>query len=123
MHSAGRRTAQDPAIRKLGIRCAGGKQAQSRRDRPGARRRRGGRHRGVCGRKNLIGPFYQPPAVLTDTDPLSSLPDRELSAGLAEVIKYGCIWDPLLIDWLEHNIGKLRARYVDALTYAISRSC
>jgi 3-dehydroquinate synthase len=75
------------------------------------------------GGKNLIGAFYQPTAVLTDTDTLSSLPDRELSAGLAEVIKYGCIWDPLLIEWLEHNIGKLRARYVDALTYAISRSC
>jgi len=75
------------------------------------------------GGKNLIGAFHQPRAVLSDTDTLSTLPDRELSAGLAEVIKYGCIWDPPLFDWLEANLDKLRARDVDALTYAISRSC
>jgi 3-dehydroquinate synthase len=73
--------------------------------------------------KNLIGAFHQPLAVLSDTDTLSTLPDRELSAGLAEVIKYGCIWDPPLIDWLEANMDQLLRRDVDALTYAISRSC
>ncbi len=75
------------------------------------------------GGKNLIGAFHQPLAVLSDTDTLSTLPDRELSAGLAEVIKYGCIWDPPLIDWLELNIDALLARDVDALTHAIARSC
>jgi 3-dehydroquinate synthase len=75
------------------------------------------------GGKNLIGAFYQPLAVIADTDTLSTLPDRELRAGLAEVIKYGCVWDPLLFDWLDHNISKLLARDVDALTYAIARSC
>jgi 3-dehydroquinate synthase len=75
------------------------------------------------GGKNLIGAFYQPQAVLSDTDTLASLPDRHFRAGLAEVIKYGCIWDPLLFDWLDLNIGKLLARDSDALTYAIARSC
>jgi 3-dehydroquinate synthase len=75
------------------------------------------------GGKNLIGAFYQPLAVITDIDTLATLPDRELRAGLAEVIKYGCVWDPLLFDWLDHNIAKLLARDVDALTYAIGRSC
>jgi 3-dehydroquinate synthase len=75
------------------------------------------------GGKNLIGAFHQPCAVLSDTGTLASLPDRELSAGLAEVIKYGCIWDPLLIDWLDANLEKLRARDEEALTYAIWRSC
>jgi 3-dehydroquinate synthase len=75
------------------------------------------------GGKNLIGAFYQPLGVITDIDTLATLPDRELRAGLAEVIKYGCVWDPLLFDWLDHNIAKLLARDVDALTYAIGRSC
>jgi 3-dehydroquinate synthase len=75
------------------------------------------------GGKNLIGAFYQPQSVIADTDTLATLPDRELRAGLAEVIKYGCVWDPLLFDWLDHNMVKLLARDVDALTYAISRSC
>src|ERR1700675_1391496 len=52
------------------------------------------------GGKNLIGAFHQPLCVISDTDTLATLPDRELSAGLAEVIKYGCVWDPLLCDWL-----------------------
>jgi 3-dehydroquinate synthase len=76
-----------------------------------------------AGGKNLIGAFYQPLGVITDIDTLATLPDRELRAGLAEVIKYGCVWDPLLFDWLDHNIAKLLARDVDALTYAIGRSC
>ena len=75
------------------------------------------------GGKNLIGAFYQPLAVIADTDTLASLPDRELRAGLAEVIKYGCVWDPLLFDWLANNMAKLLARDVDALTYTIARSC
>jgi 3-dehydroquinate synthase len=75
------------------------------------------------GGKNLIGAFYQPLCVITDTDTLATLPDRELSAGLSEVIKYGCVWDPLLFDWLGQNMDKLLARDADALTYAIARSC
>ena len=75
------------------------------------------------GGKNLIGAFHQPLAVIADTDTLATLPDRELSAGLAEVIKYGCVSDPLLFDWLELNVGKLLARDTDALSYAIARSC
>ena len=75
------------------------------------------------GGKNLIGAFYQPQSVIADTDTLTTLPDRELRAGLAEVIKYGCVWDPLLFDWLDNHIPELLARDVDALTYAIARSC
>jgi 3-dehydroquinate synthase len=75
------------------------------------------------GGKNLIGAFYQPQSVIADIDTLTTLPDRELRAGLAEVIKYGCVWDPLLFDWLENHLPELLARDVDALTYAIARSC
>jgi 3-dehydroquinate synthase len=73
--------------------------------------------------KNLIGAFYQPRAVIADTDALQTLPDREFKSGLAEVIKYGCVWDPLLFDWLDRNMPALLARDEEALTYAISRSC
>jgi 3-dehydroquinate synthase len=73
--------------------------------------------------KNLIGAFYQPRAVIVDTDALKTLPDRELRSGLAEVIKYGCVWDPLLFDWVDRNITALLARDEEALTYAIARSC
>jgi 3-dehydroquinate synthase len=75
------------------------------------------------GGKNLIGAFYQPRAVIADTDALATLPDRELKAGLAEVIKYGCVWDPLLFDWLDRHTPELLSRDAAALTYAISRSC
>ncbi len=75
------------------------------------------------GGKNLIGAFHQPLAVIADTDTLSSLPDRELSAGLAEVIKYGCIADLEFLDWLDANLEKLLARDGQALIYAVSRSC
>jgi 3-dehydroquinate synthase len=75
------------------------------------------------GGKNLIGAFHQPLAVVADTDTLGTLPLRELRAGLAEVIKYGCVWDPLLFDWLDHNMAALLARDPEALTYAVSRSC
>jgi 3-dehydroquinate synthase len=75
------------------------------------------------GGKNLIGAFYQPLAVIADTDTLSTLPDRELKSGLAEVIKHGVVWDPLFFAWLERNIPQLLARDSEALTYAIGRSC
>ena len=75
------------------------------------------------GGKNLIGAFHQPVAVLADTDTLRTLPDRELQAGLAEVIKYGCVWDPLFFDWLLINMPQLLSRDADALSYAIARSC
>jgi 3-dehydroquinate synthase len=75
------------------------------------------------GGKNLIGAFYQPIAVIADTDTLATLPDRELRAGLAEVIKYGCVWDRQLFDWLDLNIGRLTQRDPAALAHAIERSC
>src|SRR6202795_509449 len=75
------------------------------------------------GGKNLIGAFYQPRAVIADTDVLATLPDRQLKSGLAEVIKYGCVWDPLLFDWVDRNIEKMLARDAEALRYAIGRSC
>jgi len=73
--------------------------------------------------KNLIGAFHQPQLVLIDTDTLTTLPDRELRAGLAEVIKYGAIADLEFFDWLEDNMGGLLDRNPDALAYAIQRSC
>jgi 3-dehydroquinate synthase len=73
--------------------------------------------------KNMIGAFHQPRAVLADTATLDTLPDRELCAGLAEVIKYGLIRDPALFDWLEANMGPLLAREDEALAHAIERSC
>jgi 3-dehydroquinate synthase len=73
--------------------------------------------------KNMIGAFYQPQAVIADTATLNTLPLRELSAGLAEVIKHGAIIDIKFFDWLEANIDKLLAREPVALSYAISRSC
>lgn len=73
--------------------------------------------------KNMIGAFLQPQLVLADTDTLKTLPERELSAGLAEVIKYGLIRDLPFLDWLETNMPALRARDAAALTYAIERSC
>ncbi len=73
--------------------------------------------------KNMIGAFHQPRCVLADTDTLNTLPDRELSAGLAEVIKYGLIGDPEFFDWLEGAVGDLRARDPGALAHAIERSC
>ena len=73
--------------------------------------------------KNMIGAFYQPKVVLADTDTLKTLPPRELSAGLAEVIKYGLIWDAEFLTWLEANMDKLRALDPAAITHAIYRSC
>lgn len=73
--------------------------------------------------KNMIGAFYQPKCVLIDTAVLSTLPDRELSAGLAEVIKYGAICDLQFFEWLEQNIDALLWRDNAALSYAIKTSC
>jgi 3-dehydroquinate synthase len=73
--------------------------------------------------KNMIGAFHQPRLVLADTDTLATLPDRELSAGLAEVIKYGLIRDLAFLEWLETHMERLLARDAEALTYAIERSC
>jgi len=73
--------------------------------------------------KNMIGAFYQPQLVLADTDTLDTLPDNELAAGIAEVIKYGLIRDLPFFEWLEQNMDKLLARDTEALQYAIARSC
>ena len=71
----------------------------------------------------MIGAFYQPQAVIADTDTLGTLPQRELAAGLAEVIKYGPIIDAPFFDWIEANIEKLRGNDSAAMAYAIRRSC
>jgi len=73
--------------------------------------------------KNLIGAFHQPEVVLIDTDTLATLPDRELHAGLAEVIKYGAICDSGFFAWLEENMSSLLAREPEVLAQAIGRSC
>jgi len=73
--------------------------------------------------KNMIGSFHQPRCVIIDIATLDTLPARELSAGLAEVIKYGLINDPEFFTWLEQNMARLVAREHDALSYAIERSC
>jgi 3-dehydroquinate synthase len=73
--------------------------------------------------KNMIGAFYQPRVVLADIATLDTLPQRELAAGLAEVIKYGLILDYAFFEWLEANMERLLAHEADALTYAVRRSC
>jgi len=73
--------------------------------------------------KNIIGAFYQPGLVLADTDTLGTLPVREIRSGLAEVIKYGVIWDADFFTWLEENIEKLLAGDHEALTVAVWESC
>lgn len=73
--------------------------------------------------KNMVGAFYQPKLVLADISTLETLPDRELKAGLAEVIKYGLIRDPEFFVWLENNLEKLLLRDLEALAYAVHRSC
>ena len=73
--------------------------------------------------KNMIGAFYQPQVVLADIATLNTLPSRELSAGLAEVIKYGLIRDADFFAWLERNMQQLVALDAEALSYAIYRSC
>ena len=73
--------------------------------------------------KNMLGAFYQPKAVLIDTDSLRTLPEREVSAGLAEIVKYGLIRDADFLAWLEQNMAALRALDAALVTYAIERSC
>ena len=73
--------------------------------------------------KNMIGAFYQPQLVLCDLSTLNTLPARELSAGLAEVIKYGPIADMVFFDWIETNIDALLARDSAALAHAVKRCC
>ena len=73
--------------------------------------------------KNMIGAFHQPRCVIADTDSLDTLDERQLSAGLAEVIKYGLIHDYDFFQWLEQNMDRLQAREPEALAYAIERSC
>ncbi|MES2979379.1 MAG: 3-dehydroquinate synthase [Pseudomonadota bacterium] len=73
--------------------------------------------------KNMIGAFYQPQRVVCDLDVLQTLPPREISAGLAEIIKYGPIADLPFFDWIEENIDALKNRQPEALAYAVRRSC
>lgn len=73
--------------------------------------------------KNMIGAFYQPKSVFIDTQSLSTLPQREFGAGMAEVIKYGIIYDAELFTWLEDNVSLLKALDPVALSYAIERCC
>lgn len=73
--------------------------------------------------KNMIGAFYQPELVLIDTACLGSLPEREFAAGMAEVIKYGIIWDADFFAWLEQNLSRLQQLDTEALSYAIRRCC
>ncbi len=73
--------------------------------------------------KNMIGAFYQPKSVIIDTDCLASLPEREFAAGMAELIKYGIIYDAEFFDWLEQNMDRLYSLDNQALSYAIARCC
>ena len=73
--------------------------------------------------KNMIGAFYQPQRVVCDLDTLQTLPQREMSAGLAEVIKYGPIADMQFLDWIDINLDSLLARDPKALAHAVKRSC
>ena len=75
------------------------------------------------GGKNLIGAFYQPETVLIDTDVLASLPEEIFVEGLAEVIKYGVIYDEAFFEWLEDNTHSILAREPDALQFIVRRSC
>ena len=73
--------------------------------------------------KNLVGAFHQPAIVLADTSTLATLPDRELRAGLAEVLKYGALGDRAFFDWISENAAALLARDDEAIAYAIATSC
>ena len=73
--------------------------------------------------KNMIGAFYQPKAVIADTDTLKSLPPRELRAGLAEIVKYGLIADSALFAWLEDHVEEVLTLDARALEFAIKKSC
>jgi 3-dehydroquinate synthase len=73
--------------------------------------------------KNMVGAFYQPRLVVCDLETLATLPAREFSAGLAEVIKYGPIADMAFLDWIDKNLAGLMARDVSLLAHAVRRSC
>jgi 3-dehydroquinate synthase len=73
--------------------------------------------------KNMIGAFHQPAAVIADVGALATLPERELRAGVAEVIKHGFALDAALVAWLERNMGRLLARDAAALAHVVRRSC
>ncbi|XAH22634.1 3-dehydroquinate synthase [Xylophilus sp. GW821-FHT01B05] len=73
--------------------------------------------------KNMVGAFYQPQLVVCDLDTIQTLPPREVSAGLAEIIKYGPIADMAFLDWIEANVDALRAGDAKALAHAVQRSC
>src|SRR5581483_4494029 len=73
--------------------------------------------------KNMIGAFYQPQAVIADISALDTLPEREVAAGLAEIIKTAAIADAAFFEWLEHNIEALNRRDTTALVHAVKRSC
>lgn len=73
--------------------------------------------------KNMIGAFHQPKAVIIDIETLNTLPKKEVSAGIAEIVKYGLIRDADFFEWLESNIEKLYALDPEAVTYAIEESC
>ena len=73
--------------------------------------------------KNMIGAFYQPKCVLADISTLRTLPDRELSAGIAEVIKYGLIANKPFFEWLQKNMHSLLALDTDTISYAVEQSC
>jgi 3-dehydroquinate synthase len=73
--------------------------------------------------KNMIGAFYQPKAVLIDTNSLTTLPDREFAAGMAEVIKYGVIYDADFFTWLEENQQAIKHKKIASLQYMIARCC
>ena len=73
--------------------------------------------------KNMIGAFYQPQRVVCDLDTLQTLPQREMSAGLAEIIKYGPIADMAFLDWIDEHLDALMARDPKALAHAVKRSC
>lgn len=73
--------------------------------------------------KNMIGAFHQPQCVIADTQTLNTLDDKQLAAGIAEVIKYGLLGDIEFFDWLEINMDKLLSRDPASLAYAIERSC
>ena len=73
--------------------------------------------------KNMIGAFHQPSCVLADTNTLATLPEREYRAGLAEVLKYGIIWDESFFSWMETSASALLSRQADAVAHAIRASC
>jgi 3-dehydroquinate synthase len=73
--------------------------------------------------KNMIGAFYQPQSVIIDITCLKSLPESEFAAGMAEVIKYGIIYDGAFFSWLENNVEKIKTLQPEAITYMLKRCC